>query len=222
LSAPEGASARALVERHPAPALLVAADGTVLAASAPAEALLAGGDRGWLDELYAWLCDDGADGATPRLAAIPGQAARTLVEWVATPLADNTVALLGRDVTLDHGLREALVDSRRRLRDLLDLAADFAWETGGDGRFTYLSPAGILGPGADGLIGAAPDALLAEPGLARSPFEARRRVDGERVRIRLADGQATEVAIWARPLFDAAGAWAGARGLARRLAEGAS
>ena len=64
---------------------------------------------------------------------IPGDGP-AVVEWTAVALPDNTVALFGRDVTLDINLRDALAESRQRFRDLVDISSDFAWETGTEGR----------------------------------------------------------------------------------------
>ena len=73
------------------------------------------------------------------------------LEMTALPLADGAVLLLGRDATLDHNLRGALVDLRQRYKDLVEISSDFAWETGGRGTFVFVSPQGALGWRADEL-----------------------------------------------------------------------
>jgi hypothetical protein len=62
------------------------------------------------------------------------------------PLTENGSALCFlRDLTLDSSLRLALVDSRRRYKDFIDISTDFAWETGANRMFTFVSPRGGLG-----------------------------------------------------------------------------
>src|SRR5271156_3994932 len=68
-------------------------------------------------------------------------------------------------------LQGALIDSRQRWRELVDLAADFAFETDEWGRFTLVAPDPALAWAADALIGQASTSLLAESGSsAFNPF----------------------------------------------------
>ena len=59
--------------------------------------------------------------------------------------AEVSVLLVARDVTADRNLTKALIASRQLFKDLVDCSADFAWETGADGRFGFVSPRGALG-----------------------------------------------------------------------------
>src|SRR3546814_14332330 len=73
---------------------------------------------------------------------------------VVLPWASGTVALLlGSDVTLERSLRAALVESRQRYKDLVQISHDFAWEPDGEGRFAFVSPRGSLGSPAHALVG---------------------------------------------------------------------
>jgi PAS domain-containing protein len=47
-----------------------------------------------------------------------------------------------RDLTLDNSLRVALVDSRRRYKDFIEISADFTWETNAAGQFAFVPPRG--------------------------------------------------------------------------------
>jgi len=114
--------------------------------------------------------------------------------------------------TLDlvHG---ALVESRRRLRHLVALAADLALETDQDGRLVFVLPDNALGWPTNALIGQPADLLLADDGggdgidLFRPAVEVRHR----RSWLRRADGSLAIMALSASPILDAAGAFRGAR-----------
>lgn len=237
----DDAAAASLVTGWPGPALLVTAAAGLTAASAEGRALVEadGPEAAWRRALFAWLDGTGAaddpappaglppasltggsaveeDGGPVRhVSAIPRDGGARLVEWTAVALPDNTVALLGRDVTLERAIHGALVDSRRRLRALVDMAGDLAFEVDADGRFAFLSPDRVLGRAADGLIGAPAEALLDDHGLARSPFETRRPLRDAPVVLADAAGRPVAARVTARPILDAEGGWAGARGLVR-------
>ena len=99
--------------------------------------------------------------------------------------------LFVRDLTLDTSLRLALVDSRRRYKDFIDISTDFAFETGPDQRFTFVPPRGALGYSADGLMALEPAALMVGDHIVNGevPFLARRRIESEEVWLRRADGR---------------------------------
>lgn len=137
------------------------------------------------------------------------------------PLRDGAGTLLFvRDLTLDNSLRLALVDSRRRYKDFIEISTDFAWETGPDERFAFVPPRGALGYSADSLMAIEPRALLvAETPGAEVPFLARRRVESEELWLRRPDGRAACVIVSAMPLLARDGTWVGARGVCRDVTE---
>ncbi len=216
-----GAAGSDLIERHPGLALMVAADGTVLAASESLRPLVDAGPSGrWWDDLYGWLTRPADDDGAVKIVPLDSDGGPAVVEWTAVTLPDNTVAVLGRDVTLDTNLRDALAESRQRFRDLVDISSDFAWETGPDGRFAYVSPEGALGYPAEALVGQDPDDLLKDrESVTRSPFQARRAVNRAELWLSRSDGEDACVVAWARPLLDEAGEWRGTRGLCREVTE---
>jgi len=137
------------------------------------------------------------------------------------PLRDGGGTLLFvRDLTLDNSLRLALVDSRRRYKDFIEISTDFAWETGADERFAFVPPRGALGYTADSLMVMDPRALLVAdaPGT-DVPFLARRRVENEELWLRRPDGRAACVIVSAMPLIARDGKWLGARGVCRDVTE---
>lgn len=138
-----------------------------------------------------------------------------LFEFTTLPLGAGRAAVLGRDITLDRNLSSALVESRERYKDLVDLTSDFSWETGPDGRFVFVTSRGALGFRASELVGSDPAALIVgAPGDA-SPFQARDPIEDADVVMRRADGSEACLVAHAVPLIDARGAWLGARGICR-------
>src|SRR3546814_15888965 len=98
-------------------------------------------------------------------------------DWSSDVCSSDLALLLGRDVTLERSLRAALVESRQRYKDLVEISNDFAWETDGEGRFAFVSPRGALGYPATTLVGRSSHELLPDPSVggdaASSPFTAR-------------------------------------------------
>ena len=138
------------------------------------------------------------------------------------PLDDGRGTLLFvRDLTLDNSLRLALVDSRRRYKDFIDISTDFAWETGTDQRFTFVPPRGALGYSADALMALEPVALMVteSAGSGEIPFLTRRRMENEEAWLRTSDGRSACVVVSAMPLIARDGTWIGARGVCRDVTE---
>jgi diguanylate cyclase (GGDEF)-like protein/PAS domain S-box-containing protein len=153
------------------------------------------------------------------VVVLPGEdGGQTSMSFSAVPVGDDgSVLLIGRDVSVDRNLRSALVDSRQRYRDLVEISADLAWETDEDGRFTFVSPHGGLGWKADELLGRRADSFLVTPtGMAiDSPFLAQEPRQEVEITFRRADGGEARLETAASPLFGADGGWAGARGVCK-------
>ena len=208
----------ALAAAYPGPALRLGADRSVAEANAVAEELLSGDPR-WLADIQSWLA---TSSVAPGLRSVPVEMPRGLmiVEWAAVPLPDGGVLLLGRDATLERQLRQTLTESRQRYKDLVEASSDFAWETGADGRFVFVTPKGALGYVANALIGRNPrDLAIAEWGDLPLPFDTHRPVDQTELWLKCADGTPACVVASAVPLYGPRGEWAGARGVCRDITE---
>ncbi len=137
------------------------------------------------------------------------------------PLAEGGCAVLCHDVTLHQNLRAALVESRQRYKDFVEISTDFAWETGSDGTFAFVSPRGALGHTAGALVGRDPMNLVLEHDAdAVLPFHMRDPVDDQEVWLRRADGGAACLSVSAKPIYDREGRWIGARGVCRDVTDG--
>jgi len=138
------------------------------------------------------------------------------------PLDEGAGTLLFvRDLTLDNSLRLALVDSRRRYKDFIDISTDFAWETGLDQRFAFVPPRGAFGYSADALMALEPVALMVTESSVGGeiPFLTRRRIENEEMWLRTSDGRSACVVVSAMPLLSKDGTWGGARGVCRDVTE---
>lgn len=205
----------ALVADYPGPAALLSPDGEVVIANSAAAALL---DH---------LAQRPGFGAIARLRAptletvvFTGPSGPITIDLALLP-GEAGVMLLGRDVSLAANMRRALVDSRLRYKDLVEVSSDFAWEANSEGRFDFVSPRGALGWSAAELVGRAADSLIHldpifvdHPELRpASPFAARAPIDQEEIWLKRKDGQTACVLVSAVPVLDANGAWRGVRGV---------
>lgn len=139
-------------------------------------------------------------------------------EFTVLPLETGAGALvIGRDVSMERSLRDALVESRRRYKDLVELSSDFAWETAADGTFVFVSPAGALGYDADDLVQHRPEEFLDSSiqYIGALPFGTRAPVSDVDVWCRRRDGESACLLTSAVPISNDDGVWTGARGVCR-------
>lgn len=114
---------------------------------------------------------------------------------------------------LDPALGRALLESRQRWRDLVDLAADFAFETDAAGKFCFIMPNPALGWPAALLLDQPAERLLADPRGGFDPFHPTAPLRGRHAWLRRADGTVGCLVFSTAPLLDPSGRIAGARGL---------
>ncbi len=121
----------------------------------------------------------------------------------------------------EHALREALLDSRQRWRDLVTMAADLVYETDSWGRLVFLAPETVLGWSAATLLSQPAELLLADAdGLSGfNPFRITAPIRRRRAWLRRPDGSSVCLTIAAAPLFDSEGRLTGTRGLGQDVSE---
>jgi diguanylate cyclase (GGDEF)-like protein len=118
-------------------------------------------------------------------------------------------------------LRDALLDSRQRWRDLVIQSADLAFETDEWGQFVFVVPDPALGWSASMLVGQPAELLLAD-GADRAifnPFRVAVPVRRRRAWLKRGDGGVASLAFAAAPLLDAQGRVVGTRGLGLDVTE---
>ncbi len=223
--APDGlVSAGDAFAQFPGAVLMAGPNGVVLGANEAAEPigqLLQSGSHEELRAAIRAALSGAAAQINPliiRTAEAAGSVERAF-DVVVLPWANGTLALLlGRDVTLERSLRAALVESRQRYKDLVEISNDFAWETDAEGKFVFVSPRGALGFDATQLVGRPAGELLLDAGSgAASPFTARVMVEEAEMWVRSAEGAHLCLLSTALPLSSETGAWIGARGVCRDI-----
>jgi diguanylate cyclase (GGDEF)-like protein len=110
-------------------------------------------------------------------------------------------------------LQGALIDSRQRWRELVHLAADFAFETDEWGRFTLISPDPALDWAANTLIGQPSATLLTNGTGIFDPFRVSAKVRHRQAWLKRGDGAVACLTISAAPIHDPNGRIIGARGI---------
>jgi diguanylate cyclase (GGDEF)-like protein/PAS domain S-box-containing protein len=210
--------ADAALASFPAPVLVADAGGQVSAANAAANALCAAVTDGHVPGVGASVARAIASGHSQiEVVMVPGPAGTTLFELNVLPVADGTALVIAKDVTLESNLRSALVESRQRYKDLVEISSDFAWEIGPDGSFAFVSPRGALGHTADQLVGHQPlELVIDQPGVdGLIAFNSDKPVEDAEVWMRRADGRNACLLASSSPLLDADGRRRGARGICR-------
>lgn len=228
-------AAKTLLAEHgalapfPGVVALVRRDGSVVAANSEAAAVADGLGLGPGNALVSGIANAIRRGepteetvTLPPPADAPPGTNGVRMEFAVLPLEPGESALLiGRNKVLEASFRDALVDSRRRYKELVDISSDFCWETDEDGRFTFVSPRGAVGYAAADLVGHHPSEFMSDPGIADADalFSAREAVSEVDVWFRHADGADACLVSSAIPVLCAGGEWSGARGVCRDLTE---
>jgi diguanylate cyclase (GGDEF)-like protein len=116
--------------------------------------------------------------------------------------------------TLDRTLRAALIESRQRMRELLELSCDFAWETDAEGCFSFVTSGGALGHETLDLLGSNPADLMLSPEDGRH-FQTDSPPEGVLVWGKTRAGVLCCLHLRARAVFDETGAFQFVRGACR-------
>ncbi len=132
---------------------------------------------------------------------------RVLGKWVLCLLHDQT---------LEHNLREALIESRQRFKDLVEVSSDFSWEVDADGYFQFVSRTGALGYAPEALVGKRPEDLVIDAQeFDPVPFLSTETVENIELWMRRSDGDVSCVQVSAVPFFEEDGQYLGIRGVCR-------
>ena len=211
------------LQRYEEPVFCVAADGLLVPANPLARDFLLRLTASDVDKLAAAAHKSAMQNrAVVDMVDVGSGTSLQHLQITLVPLATDASALLFvRDLTLDNTLRTALVESRRRYKDFIDISSDFPWEISRNRRFVFVPPRGALGYTPEALIACDPATLSAgEMALSSGmPFLTQRRIENEEFWLKRADGRAACVLVSAMPLVDSEGRWIGARGVCRDVTE---
>jgi len=138
---------------------------------------------------------------------------------VPAPEPSNLPAAPGAgQVDLDRALQAALIESRQRLRELVELSCDFAWETDAKGRFSFITGQGALGRAGADLLGTDPAELTLSPEDS-AHFQSDSPPEGQLVWARASDGAPVCLHLKARAIFDEQGEFVCVRGACRDVTQ---
>jgi PAS domain S-box-containing protein len=198
------------LDGYPGGALLMAPDGTVIAANQVGRDLAAVLLQGEPPLIAPVIQRATAEGSiASQMMQLPVKDGQIVIDLTVVPRArSDALLLLVRDVTMEHNLRPALIESRQRYKDLVEVSSDFAWEVGPDGAFVFVSSQSALGYAADELIGQRPAELVVDAAAYRPfPFQSDQPLDGVELWMRRSDDTLACVAVSCRPLHAADGTW---------------
>ncbi len=203
-------------------AISVAMDGTILDQS-PSAGFLVSAWSGGCEALRSFA-HNSASGipitSDVRSLAVDGHERR--YQLTLTPFSSGALLIVGRDVTIQESLTQALVNSRELLQDLVRQGADFGFETDINGYFTYAGPDDVMGYQASELIGKKAGDVFFEGGqcpLPLDPFEALAPSTQDALPILAADGNVHTMWVSSTPLISENGTRVGARGLFRDVTD---
>ncbi|MEE9317609.1 MAG: sensor domain-containing diguanylate cyclase [Rhodospirillales bacterium] len=215
-----------LIAGYPGAALLVGPDGSVVCSNSKAAGLEAlihheavPEIKGLIDEARA---NDGVAAGSVSLSSAKGEILLEITV-VPSPAGNREMMVMARDMTMERNLRTALVESRQRYKDLVEVSSDFSWETSSDGNFVFVSPKGALGYKAEELINKkAEDFVISPEEYSPLPFISERLLDNIEIWMRNKDGSTACVILSCVPLVtgETGGEqWKGTRGICRDVTE---
>ncbi len=134
---------------------------------------------------------------------------------------DNVSQSVLNPLSLADPVHGALLESRKRWRDLVSLSADFCFETDVQGRLIFVAPDPVLGWPVSALLGRSAEQLLVQTsGLSHfNPFQPLSPYRRRRAWLRQRDGSHVCFSFAATPMLDAEGRVVGTRGMAEDVTD---
>lgn len=226
----DAAASEGLLAGYPGAALLVGEDGSVLHSNAKGAGLEALMEHEAAPEIKAMIDTARTGGSvvaeTVSLNSAKGEIVLeiTVVPGVAREGANGSEMLVtARDMTMERNLRTALVESRQRYKDLVEVSSDFSWETDMDGNFIFVSPRGALGFKAEDLINKkAEEYVLSPEEFSPLPFVSTRPLENVEIWMHHKNGSTACVILSCVPLISGENGdeqWKGTRGVCRNVTE---
>ncbi len=216
-------AASGMLEGYPGAAVVVLGDVTVIAANEKGrvlKSLLDHGDIGEIPEMVAAAETDRR--VVAGSVVLTGSKGEIFLDITVVPIAAGSdgsadrYVVLSHDATMERNLRSALVESRQRYKDLVEVSSDFSWEVGRDGTFSFVSPAGVLGFAPEQLVGRRPqEFVLNAEDYNPLLFLSDRNERNVEIWMRTSQGKSACVVGSSKPLTGADGHWLGARGICR-------
>ena len=215
-----------LLAGYPGAALLVDAEGKVVCSNAKGAGLEALIEHDAAPEIGKMIDQVRSEGCMAAgSVSLNSTQGEIILEITVVPGIANgdDVLVMARDMTMERNLRTALVESRQRYKDLVEVSSDFSWETGVNGEFIFVSPKGALGYKVEDLIGKkAEEFVLSPEEYSPLPFASSKPLDDVEIWMRNQDGSTACVVLSCVPLIaeeNGEEQWKGARGVCRNVTE---
>ncbi len=209
-----------LLAGYPGAAALITGECKVLRANAKGEGLEALITHGAIPEISDLVKKaEAVHTVTAGTVTLSSSKGEIILDLTVVPVEGTQYLVLARDQTMEKNLRSALVESRQRYKDLVEISSDFCWETSVDGTFQFVSPKGALGYTADELVDSRADGYIVNPeDFTPIPFDSRRALDDVEIWFKHKDGSHACMMLSCVPLYaDKNGVenWSGLRGVCR-------
>ncbi len=218
----------AMLKGYPGAALVLDGDNAVLASNAKGEAFDLLMKRNAIPALGEGLQEARASGELAlREMMLDSGKGQIILEATIMPLdgimdgeSSGECLLMLRDLTMERNLRTALVESRQRYKDLVEVNSDFTWEVGHGGAFEFVSPKGALGYKADELVERQAADLVVSPDLYDPiPFVSDTPLENVEMWLTQRNGATACVLTSCVPLFDENHKWRATRGICRDVTD---
>ncbi len=209
-----------LLAGYPGAAVLIAADCKVFRANDKGEGLKALISHGAIPEIRDLVSKaNGVHTVSAGTVKLDSSQGEITLDLTVVPVESGRFLVMARDQTMEKNLRSALVESRQRYKDLVEISSDFCWETSVDGVFQFVSPNGAVGYAADELVDRnAADFIVNPENFTPLPFQSRRPLDNVEIWFRHKDGSQSCMMLSCVPLFSGSDdneVWCGMRGICR-------
>lgn len=215
-----------LIAGYPGAALLVGPDGSVVCSNSKAAGLEALIHHEAVPEIKGLIDEARASGGVAAGSVSLNSAKGEImleITVVPSPAGNGEMMVMSRDMTMERNLRTALVESRQRYKDLVEVSSDFSWETNPEGDFIFVSPKGALGYKAEELINKkAEDFVISPEEYSPLPFISQRQLDNVEIWMRHKDESTACVVLSCVPLVTGETGreqWKGTRGICRDVTE---
>ena len=214
------------LDGYPGAALMVGADGAVICSNDKAAGLEALMQHDAAPEIKDLIEEARTQGSVAAgSVSLNSSKGEIVLEITVVPELNGAgeILVMARDMTMERNLRTALVESRQRYKDLVEVSSDFSWEVTPDGTFIFVSPKGALGYKAEELIGKKAEEFVISPeDFSPLPFVSERILENVEIWMRRKNGETACVILACVPLMaeeDGKEHWKGTRGICRDMTD---
>lgn len=206
---------------YPGGALVVDGNASVLHSNAKGGGLAALLEHGAAPQISAMVAGCRSTGEiVSQPVSLQSSQGEIVIEVTILPAQDlGKFIVISRDLTMERNLRTALVESRQRYKDLVEVSSDFSWEVDEHGNFSFVTPRGAIGYDADELIDKPAVNFVLDPDFfSPLPFVSKRSIENIEIWMQRKDNKTACMVLSAVPLIANEGGekvWKGTRGICR-------